>query len=1173
MNIAEDRARQVYPVRISLTSVTVPEDRDLNLDPDGGIRFQTHVTPGGDMGRTVSTQFPREEPASEPGSTGCESSAELQTVIFDGSVGLDEELILTVSAAAEEPDPGSGGVLRFRKVFSGNPESWPGSYPMDEPAEDPDVLIPWKLTFEVEVGSPESSETEDRERFEHVDHKRLAAEWELSRWGSPAPELVDEALEQAESLALSTAEMAPPPPELVELGQERPLLAAGEDHIDLEGVGNPSPEGSFGYASEAFHAAEGLAQDDDADIVLPLTHLEDVERHTIQLFHWDELAERWRRVARSAAHPTRDVVWGRTDLRGIFVAVGLPRNPATRLTACLFQTMQPVVEQARLAGISGLTDRICQLILCTPESWEGGLIQDADGGFDLAHVPEDFEHALDFVDQLRADPPSAGLDVDLPRAAGAAEPPRQLPAPRFSFGGAGDVCGRCTGVARQPPAVPPEGELYGRGRLATPWDRPGGVITVGPRGKTGWRSLGPTYPTCVIRDFAIHPDDSDILFAAAQLGGVWRSLDGGSSWSPRTDGLPNLNAYAVAVARKKATGDRHRVVYFGTRANALGKDFDLYASSDNGTSWQRRTAVASDEAWEIATGKDDAKLIYLAGDRGLHKSTDGGRSWTVKKVRVDGKEKINAHSLFDGKIFDVKLDPGDDKVVWIAARSQGILVSRDGGESWTTTTRGVAAFSGSGRIVLDIGQDGRGGRHGTDFVVAKTGTTVGYTTDGGAAWTVMPGSAGHGGGTQGGWCSGLAVCPADETFVTAGGWGVAATKNATDAAPAWSDVPGLYWAPWGAPQRTDEYHPDIQVIRFDPADPSRFFVGNDGGITRVDGSGQTPVRISDGINANRLFYLDVSQTGTYHIGASTYHVGIVRKMAGSHRWKYVEVAEGGLYRIDPRDSTLHFCSPWGVGLRRSTASGDQGSWRSVTLDVSGAGSSYAHQLELRPRGADVIWAGTFHDRIHFSTDRGKTFTPLQDAQGNHLLLDGTGAREAGVATIAFAPSDADVTYVGTRGGRLWTTGRGSTTSSGWSEVSSPPKAPIQPDPWRSQSLAAIAVHPRDPKTLTIGYGVTGEVNLYRSKDGGKTWKDATGAGKNLRLPRLPVVDIVIDPRNPLCVYVALQYGVYYTLDGGSWWQPCKLGLPSVPIAEMRYRKGSRELYVATAGRGVFYRSI
>ena len=189
-----------------------------------------------------------------------------------------------------------------------------------------------------------------------------------------------------------------------------------------------------------------------------------------------------------------------------------------------------------------------------------------------------------------------------------------------------------------------------------------------------------------------------------------------------------------------------------------------------------------------------------------------------------------------------------------------------------------------------------------------------------------------------------------------------------------------------------------------------------------------------------------------------------------------------------------------------------------------------------------------------------------------LQLDGTGDSRHGVACIAFAPSNGRVVYIGTKTGRIWKTTTAGLSASSWSQLPTLPKPASSASP---NPVVTIAVDPANSNRLYVGYNKLGEVNVFRSTNGGNSWEPATGALPSLELPRLPVVDLWFDPGNANRLFAALQYGIYTTHDAsGDWWRDFSDGLPrAVRLAEMRVRKNSRTLYVATSGRGIWQRKL
>src|SRR5258705_997921 len=198
------------------------------------------------------------------------------------------------------------------------------------------------------------------------------------------------------------------------------------------------------------------------------------------------------------------------------------------------------------------------------------------------------------------------------------------------------------------------------------------------------------------------------------------------------------------------------------------------------------------------------ETVYIASYYGLHKSSNGGFTWIVRPCVVNGQTQTNIDSAFDGNIDDVKLNPDTPDTLYIAVRTRGVFKSTDGGLSWVSLGAGVTfdvlddtantrptGLTGEYRTVLAVGEDRRPGRHGPQFLVAKVQGTILTSPDGGATWRVLPGRD-HGDSPYSFWTSCVAVCPAAEDFIVAGGLLPNFTLNASSANPLWTLPPGTF---------------------------------------------------------------------------------------------------------------------------------------------------------------------------------------------------------------------------------------------------------------------------------------------------------------------------------------------------------------------------------------------
>lgn len=956
----------------------------------------------------------------------------------------------------------------------------------------------------------------------------------LRSWGGelPGPGVVERALARRALLPTRVEELPPPhPSRLAMRAKGRGAAWAGGRPVPVAAVDDPRPRSSFGLVSRAFEVTPGGEEHAPIDIVLPLAAKRGhVIAGSVRLFRWDERRERFDLVPFSAGDEARGLAWARVREGGVFVAIGFPDDPRIRDTLTILDRLAPYRRALKdPRAEAAFNERICQLILCAP---------------DFASMP---------LERLGDD------WLEPPRDPGGHVPPGDRPRPPGG-GGVGNVCDFCLGL----PSggwVPPEIDLG---------PRPGhGPFRPLPATSCpAWTSLGPANVTGVILGLAAHPIDARVLYAGAQYGGVWKTVDGGASWRPTMDRELNLDVSALGLCR--ASPD---VVYAAMDGNARGNDMDLYRSVDGAASWVLRTSVQSILCRAIAVHPTQPDTVYVAGNAGLHLSLDGGASWVVRTVTVDGAPQANIWSTFDGLISDVALDPVTPSTVYIAVASRGVFKTTDGGGTWhrvganvTFTVRGddgaavSSGLTGAYRTLLDVGEDTRPGRNGTQFVVAKVQGTILTSPDGGATWRVLPGLD-HGWDGQNYWCSCVAVCPADQDVIVAGGDHIDLTENASAAAPTWASVPSL--------------HVDQQAIAFARSSPDDFYFANDGYVGKATGRGAAVASVSRGLVASQCFTVAVSQTPQLVVGCSTYHTGTLRTGRASFAtWETIDGPEGGPFEIDPTDEKVMYGSPWGASLRRSTDGGTTWTPLSGGINVGSAPGApreaYVALLAIRPDAPSRLYASAFYGRLHFSDDRGTTWDYVKQAGGAALLIDGIGARESTAGAFAFAPSDTGHAYLGTVNGHLWRTATAATTAAGWEEIAPPYPASL------GRPIGALAVDPADPDVVWVGYSAVGVRALWRGTrraDGTFAWVDRSGLFPSTSLPELPISGVIVDPLARRRVFVATKVGVFVAEDAGDWWRSFNEGLPNVEVAQLRLRRSSRTLYAAAYGRGIFERPI
>ncbi|MGD8680267.1 MAG: hypothetical protein PVJ33_07845, partial [Lysobacterales bacterium] len=258
-----------------------------------------------------------------------------------------------------------------------------------------------------------------------------------------------------------------------------------------------------------------------------------------------------------------------------------------------------------------------------------------------------------------------------------------------------------------------------------------------------WRGIGPALMSGRIADIAIDPEDRSTWYVGVGSGGVWKTVNRGTTWTPVFDGQGSYSIGALAIDPRN-----HNVIWVGTGENVGGRHVGygdgVYRSLDGGANWENMGLKRSEHIGMIRIDPRDSQVVYVAaqgplwsggGDRGLYKSSDGGKTW---KLILSGGEYTGVN--------EVHLDPRDPDVVFAVKHQRfrnvavlvdggpesGIFKSIDGGRTWRELTHGLPEED-MGRIGLAISP------HDPDIVYATIelgGRKGGFwrSTDGGETW-------------------------------------------------------------------------------------------------------------------------------------------------------------------------------------------------------------------------------------------------------------------------------------------------------------------------------------------------------------------------------------------------------------------------------------------------------
>jgi photosystem II stability/assembly factor-like uncharacterized protein len=665
------------------------------------------------------------------------------------------------------------------------------------------------------------------------------------------------------------------------------------------------------------------------------------------------------------------------------------------------------------------------------------------------------------------------------------------------------------------------------------------------------------------------PGDPTTYYAGMPEGGVWKTTNGGTTWKPIFDDVHVASVGAVAVAPSNP-----RVVYVGT-GNQSGWSFTpgkgIYKSTDAGSTWTNVGLPDSQYIGGIVVDPANADKAIVAvqggrggaagsagaapgsasaGERGVYRTSDGGKSWK-RVLPVDGSAGAS----------DVYLDYGDPKIVYAsltggggpqAAASTGVYKSIDGGETWAPVgARGlpdgarISAFavaSGThGRRLYAVAAAGGGGRGAGGGGAA--GRALYRSDDGGDSWIFGTRELASAGGK-------IYADPQHPDVMYLMG---TAIYRSTDA--------GAHVAAfWGAPSGADP-----RFLWIDPTNSKRLLAGVDqGAAISVDGGESWSPYY--GIVNGQFYRVATDYDTPYHVCGPQQDSGTAcvpsRTDFGELRsgdWYAGGGFENGFLIADPADKRYMYTQGWYHVLRRF----DRTTSQVVVLYQPTPTDRFASAppLAFSPQDPHTLYMAAQY--VMASSDRGETWHPIsQDLTGpegappaNPEPPTGSGraAQAPGGSIQALAPSPvaAGEIWIGTSTGRVQVTRDAGKT---WTSVPLPNLPPgavnIIDASHKNAGTAYVALLSRD-----------GHPHIYRTDDFGQHWQEiSTGLndGEAVRVVREDTVD-------PNLLYAGTVTSAYVSFDRGDHWQSLQLNLPNTVVSDMTVK--DNDLVISTYGRG------
>lgn len=699
-----------------------------------------------------------------------------------------------------------------------------------------------------------------------------------------------------------------------------------------------------------------------------------------------------------------------------------------------------------------------------------------------------------------------------------------------------------------------------------------------------WRSIGPANMGGRISDFAVVEKSPATFYVATATGGVFKTVNYGTTWSAVFDTEAVSSIGAVSVWQRNPN-----LVWVGTgeansrNSSAWGRG--IYRSDDAGGSWKCMGLEATSSIARIVCDPSDSNVVYVAAlgrlwgenpERGVYKTSDGGRSWQ----RVLGPDaKTGA--------VDLVMDPTDPRTLYAALYARrrtpwsytgesttgGIFKTTDGGRSWTRLTAGLPQRTGriglcvyakNPRVVYAVVESDQGGRLG-DFEDASREGGVFRSDDAGATWRRLSPFA-----PRAFYFSQVRVQPDDSTRV-----------YLLDTDMFISDDGGVTFRAGGA----HNLHPDCHAMWVDPHDGRHVLMGTDGGVYQSfdraanwDYLDNLPIGEFYDVAADmREPYYNVYgglQDNQSWGGPSRTRLQVddwqddSRKGHGimNDHWFVLGGGDGFHVAADPTNPDIvYYESQGGYLVRQDLESGLERNCR----PSNGEGEpvfrfNWNTPFQISPHDPGVLWmGGQYLFRLYERGNKWERVSPdLTTHDGAKMTSGGSGAETyCTITTLCESPLVAGQVWVGTDDGKLWVTPDGGRT---WNDLTANLKG-LPPNLY----VTCVEASHHDARTAYVSVdGHRSDVRapyLFVTHDLGHSWAPLAAG-----LPAEAPVQVVREGlHNRDLLYVGTEHGIVMSLDGGRHWLPLKQGLPTVAVDDILIHPRDLDVIVGTHGRSLY----
>lgn len=682
-----------------------------------------------------------------------------------------------------------------------------------------------------------------------------------------------------------------------------------------------------------------------------------------------------------------------------------------------------------------------------------------------------------------------------------------------------------------------------------------------------WSFIGPTTPGGRILSIAIDPNNVNNVFIGSAGGGIWKTTNGGTSWSSvNTDlnvlGVPTITFHPTSSSIILAgTGEVYRTNNSNIGYNvwkARGTyGIGIIRSANGGASWTQVFNKNFSDLFGVLKIKFDPNNpnnVYACTTAGVYKSTDAGATWGTTPI-------LN-------KIYtsDIAINPSNSNIMVVSVGNlvdadKGIYRTTNGGSSWTkitgtgfpSTMSGWSTFAyvSSTFLYASVGMNG------------SSTNELYMSKDFGATWVAKSNSYHT---EYQFWCAHtIAVNPSNENDLVMGGVDLYRyTSTSTTGSAGSSTLLSTNSSP-----THDDYH-DVKFIPGTGGDS--YYLATDGGMYKITGWNSSPsyTRINTGLGATQ-FYASIGVSANpatpNNIIGGLQDNGVWVYSSGT-TWNNKFGGDGGACAIAPSNNNIALASNDALTVKKSTTTGTSGSFSTCLGSwafVADDRTAFMAPIAIAKSDPTRMYAAS--DNLHVSSNTGGTWTNSSYSTANKYI----DAQFKTAITLAVSPTNKDKLYISTSpfsqktDNTLNVTGTPDVFVCTNGGAATPTFTSIKPG-LPDRFVMDFAIHPTNDNIVYVALGGYGSSHIFRSGDGGATWTDRGIGGV---LPDVPFNAIFVDPVDPNYIYAGSDLGVYVSPNQGINWYDYNNGLPDVAQVFDIQQTSDNMILLATHGRGAW----